>query len=217
MKKTKLNVLTTMAVIFIGVGSLAWGREAPKDISNPGITVVHDEEGDISLVYCNESDDDPCTVPSDVGVVPLSTDIVVTRITEVGRDQVDLSITPAVAITLPPSVNYIAYSWQFPGDCSDDSLEAIVVTWQGEEGEWSASMVRTPDCNVPDVKESTLIEEAKITFEEGGVTLRLPSYVFPNEFNWYAAVSLSDHTLPVDVAPDVMGESPELPATWESR
>ena len=210
MKKTEMIVLATMAVVFIGLGSLAWGGGEPKDIVNGGITVIHDETEDF------------------LGDAPDYADIENARISEVGKNRIDMSITPAGAIPAEPEEAYIQYYWQFPGVCDDGSPTdkyGMVATWTGPEepeetGIWSANWIET-DCITHETWKGASADS--ISFEEGGVRVRASLDDFwaegveDGELYWFAGVRLAPNELPVDVVPEVYNNPPEIFATWMNR
>jgi len=224
MKKTEMMVLAMVAVMLIGLGGPVWGKGEPKDIFNRGITIIHDQSEDVlAEVYC--------------------ADIENARITEVGRDLVDLSITPVEAIPEAPEEAFLAYFWQFQGTCSEALCtedptamrNALVAIWEkdGDEGAWSANWAEIYCCEP--MTDLYLDPETKLTFEEGGVRVRTSIRNLDDFFTqeageeyptlkWFAGVRLVPfidedlaNTAPVDVVPEVYNDEPEALATWEGH
>lgn len=237
MKKRKLMVLAMVAVMVIGLGTQVWGKGEPKDIFNRGISMIHDLEGDTLLIDCDSTNPDSmCSLPAGTEL-PGYADIENARITEVGRGQVDMSITPCEPIPAEPTEAYLAYYWQFQDVCSDFSdvdKNAMVVTWDGNTKTWSGNWA-VISCTEPEIELGTPVG---VSFEEGGVRVRaLMEDLLTKEgspLKWFAGVRrlpfdqpTFTKTLPVDVVPEVLGVNfseeppslfyPEDLVWWEVR
>jgi hypothetical protein len=241
MKKQCLIVLVTVAAVIFGLESLALAQSGVV-AQVPGNTVVRDSEGDLLLRNCNT--DFPghfCSLPPTAPLVlPGWFDIKTAKITQIGRERVDLSIQLYEPIPTAPPYPFVAFFWQFQDGCvvpSPTDKDGIRIVWDGDTGTWSTNWFVITSCNPRTV---IFGDPVPLNFTEEGVKVRvelgdlLANGTSPGSpLLWFAGVRrlpfihpTFTNTLPVDYAPDVEAFNPSPPpvliqpddsATWEPR
>jgi hypothetical protein len=201
----------------------------------PGNTVVQDVADDLLLVDCNILlPDHPCSLPPGAPLaLPDWFDIKTAKITEVGRGRVDLSIALHAPVPAAPPVAFVSYFWQFQDGClvpSPTDKDGIRVHWDGDM--WVANWYVILSCDPRAIVQGDPVD---FVFTEDGVMVRVSLSDLITRggapLDWYAGVRrlgfahpVFTHTVPVDVAPDVVEFNPspppilihlEDPATWE--
>lgn len=117
MKRRCLIVLATVAAMVIGLGSLASVQGSDIIVSVPGISILEDSKDDLQLKNCSASAPDvACSLPPNVPqYLPEYFDIKSARITQIGRNLVDLVIKVYEPIPAGPPYGFVSYFWQFKG------------------------------------------------------------------------------------------------------
>lgn len=240
MKKQCLIVFATVAITVFGLGSLASVQSSDIVAFVYGNTVVQDSEGDLLLRNC-----DPyhqliiCSLPPGAPLnLPGYFDIKTTKITEIGRGRVDLSIALYEPIPAVPPYPLISYFWQFEGGCAnwvEGNKAGVNVVWNESVGEWRANWYEVTSCSP-----RTIILAGPVPFEftEDGIKVRVAlddilTAIDPGEpLVWHVGIRRIpfiypdfSYTMGVDFAPDIIEFKPppeyfdylEDPATWEPR
>ena len=241
MKKKCVIVLTTVAAMVIGLGSLASVRGSDTVVEIPGITVLEDSRGDLLLRNCNATYTGMiCSLHPEAPLsLPGYFDIKSARIAQIGRGLVDLVIKvyePIPEVPLP--YQFIDYFWQFEGGCvalKPGNKDGIRVHWDGSI--WTANWYEITSCEDP--RRAQLAGNVPFEFIEDGVKVRvrladLLTATDPGmPLVWHVGVRripFQDyqppgypefpHTTAVDYLPDVIefldcGLPPSSPCYWK--
>ncbi len=239
--KRRYIVLSIMMVTSVWLGGLALAQSVVT-AQVPGNTVVQDPANDLLLKNCSvAAPNAPCSLPPNASLsLPDYFDVKTAWITQIGGGEVNLFIAPYQSIPATPPQNFISYFWQFQDGCSIPSptdKDGIHVVWDGDTQTWSAHWFVVTSCNPRTVEQGDAVP---FQFTEDGVKVQVTlSDLLANggspgsPIEWYAGVRrlpfkhpVFTRTVPVDVAPDVVGFDPitgdfikslQDPAIWESR
>lgn len=214
----------------------------PGASGQPGNAVVHDDAGDLQLRSCLPAAPAlPCSLPPGAPLAsPAWTDLAGARITQLGRERVDLVLRLQEPVPDAPPF-FVAYAFVFENGCrvGDTGLptgptekDAAVVVWDGSG--WHAHWLVVTDCDP-----RTAVAGAPIPFAilDDTIRMRVPLSELVaragEPLEWYAVARrlpfvhpLFTATLPVDVAPDIFAfaaDPPpivvqgEAPAHWAPR
>ena len=227
MKRQCLIVLTTVAAMIIGLGSLASVRGSDIVLSIPGFTIVQDAKDDLLLRRCDP--DHPnliCSLPpgGSLPTLPGYFDIKNAKIIQHGRKYVDLFIAlyePIPSPGPPYPFGFVNYFWQFEGGCVEDqpgSKDGVRVGWDGSA--WAANWYVITDC---DPRRAEAGDPVPFEFTNDGVKVRVTLEELAaavdlqtGQIKWHAGVRRIPfiyhpdgypefpYTTAVDYAPDVI-------------
>jgi hypothetical protein len=243
MKNKCLIVLATVAIMVIGLGSLASVKGSEIVASVHGNTVVQDSKSDLLLRNCDPNHPGiPCSLPPGAPLyLPGYFDIKTAKITQIGAGRVDLSIKVYEPIPAEPPYPFVNYYWQFEGGCvkpEPGNKAGISIIWNVDVGEWRAHWYEITSCSPP---KTELAGPVPFEFTGDGVKVRvalddlLTAMDEGEPLVWFAGVrrvpfiykldGVQIRTNAVDYAPDVVAflpppdyiTYPEDPATWEPR
>jgi len=240
MKRLFLIMLATLATAFLGLNDLTFAEDGPAYVSVPGNSLVQDGEYDFLLVHCNEAlPDAPCSLPPDATLPPPGwMDIKKAKITQIGNERVNLSITLREPVPETMTMPLFHYLWTFQDVCIEPSPTdkyAIAVWWNGNTGMWRGAWVVVTSCNP---RAFYIGDPVDFLFTEDGVKVQVPLHdlitLSGPSLKWYAYTRILHWThplfnsvQPIDIAPNVWefdySTSPpsiiklEDPAEWEMR
>jgi hypothetical protein len=239
MKKQCSIHFMVLLVSLLGFGSTVLAKGDSVKASVPGNTVVQDLAVDLMLINCDPaSPEQICSLPPGAPQdMPAWLDIKAAKITEVGENQVDLSISLYEPVPQNPPVQFVSYYWQFQDGCTEPSptdKNAIFVYWDGNTNTWSGYWSVITSCNPRSV---IIGAQVQFKFTDDGIKVRVSlDDLISNEsqsLKWYAGVRRLPfvhpkftHTWPLDVAPRVIDINsspppfaifPEASANWDQR
>ena len=223
-----------------GFGATALAQSNSVKVSVPGNTVVQDLAVDLMLISCDSANPGYiCSLPPVAQTdMPAWLDIKTAKITALGEDQVDLSISLYEAVPQNPTAQFVSYYWQFQDGCTEPSptdKNAIFVYWDGNTNTWSGYWSVITSCNPRSV---IIGAPVQFKFTDDGIKVRVSLDDLITEegqtLKWYAGVRRLPfvhpffiHTWPLDVAPRVIDVNysttppsaiyPEDSATWDPR